>query len=294
MTIRHAVAVFGVLVGVGLAAPAQDPAPKKAEPATEAIEAATTFARGTAIANVVPATFRAQLVVDNRFPPKPKEKAKDGEKEKDEGKAKDEVKDEDRDPRDRTGKIHCLVCEYGLAPTIAIFVRADLASDEDKAKAQPLGKMLKDIGATVPLHRSDKLGAFVMFLKLEGGDKLVAVKAPDGSEEKVEAAKEYPDDEKRDVYAEQIRAFYATVKAADVPFGLAPTTSPSIRAFGVRDATPVTVIIYNRLRMVQRWELKLDEINDAKTAEIIAATEKMMGVVPKKKGKEKEKEKVKD
>ena len=272
MTIRHAVAVFGVLAGVGLAAPAQEPTPKSA-PAIDAIAAAAAFARGTTVANVVPATFRAQLVVDNRFKP---------------GKGPDGT--DAPDPRNRTDKLHCLVCEYGLAPTVAIFVRADLADPKSKA----LGKMIKDVDALVPKYRSDKLGAFAMFLKLEGGDKLVVVKAPDGSEEKVEAAKEYPDDEKRDVYAQEIKAFAAGVNADNVPFGLAPTSSPSIRAFGIGDATPVTVIIYNRLRMVQRWDLKLDDINDDKTAEILAATEQMIGVDPKKKDKEKEKEKDKE
>jgi hypothetical protein len=288
MTIRHAVAVVGVLAGVGLAAPAQDPKPKaKADPAAEAVAAAAAFARGTTVANVVPAPFRAQLVVDNRF----------------KGMVKNPDGTESRDPRNRTDKLHCLVCEYGLSPTVAIFVRADLA--DPKAKA--LGKMIKDVDGLIPKYRSDKLAAFAMFLKLEGGDKLVVVKAPDGSEEKVEAAKEYPDDEKRDVYAQEISAFAAATNADNVPFGLAPTTSPSIKAFGVGEATPVTVIIYNRLRMAQRWDLKLDDINDAKTAEILAATEKMIGVEPKKqeaekdekekekeKDKEKEPEKVKD
>jgi hypothetical protein len=120
------------------------------------------------------------------------------------------------------------------------------------------------------------MAAFAMFLRLEGGPKLVTVKAPDGSEEKVEAAKEYPDDEKRDVYAKEIADFAASVKADNVPFGLAPTTSPSITAFGIAETTPVTVIIYNRMRMAQRWELKLDELTDAKVAEILSATETMI------------------
>ena len=59
--------------------------------------------------DVVPSTFRAFLVTDSRFPP-----LKEGE-----GKDATEVPN----PLNRSGKIHCLVCENGLAPVVAIFVR---------------------------------------------------------------------------------------------------------------------------------------------------------------------------
>ncbi len=261
MTIRGAVAVFGGLVAAGLAAPAQDPPPPAVT--TDALAAAATAARGATLANVVPATFRAQLVVDNRF--KAPVKTADGK--------------EGPDPRNRTGKIHCLVCENGLSPTIAIFVRADLKGVD---ATSGLGKLIKGTDALIPKYRSDKLAGYAMFLKLEGGDKLVKVKGAGGSETEEKAPKEYPDDEKRDVYVQEIATFAGTVNADNVPFGLAPTSSPSIKEFGIGDAVPVTVIIYNRFRMAQRWEFKMDEITDAKITEILEATERMIGVAPKK------------
>jgi hypothetical protein len=117
-----------------------------------------------------------------------------------------------------------------------------------------------------------------MFLKIEGGPKLVTVKAPDGSEEKVEAAKEYPDEDvdKREKAAKEVADFAALVKANNVPFGLAPNSSPSITAFGIAETTPVTVIIYKGMRMARRWELKTDELTDQKIAEILSATENMI------------------
>jgi hypothetical protein len=258
MTIRHAVVAFGVLAGAALVAPAQDPAPKTPpSPAAAALAAAASVARGATVANVVPATFRSQLVADNRF--KAPVKNLDG--------------SESPDPRNRTGNIHCLVCEYGLSPVVAVFVRADLKGADATGG---LGKLVKGTDALIPKYRSDKMAAFVTYLKLDGGSKLVTVKAPDGSDEKVDAPKEYPDDEKRDVYAKEVKDFAAAVTADNVPFGLAPTTSPSITAFGIAEDTPVTIIIYNRLRMVRRWELKMDEITDEKIGEILAATEEMI------------------
>jgi hypothetical protein len=257
MAIRRAVAVFGAVVGVALAARADEPTPPKpVTAADEAVAAAAALARGATVANVVPSTFRSQLVVDNRFKP---------------GKNPDGTPSPD--PRDRSGKVHCLVCEYGLSPVAAVFVRSDL---KDAKADGGLGKLIKGIDGLAAKYRADKFGAFATYLKVEGGPKLVTVKTPEGADEKIEAAKEYPDDENRDQYAKEVRDFAAAVGADNVPFGLAPTTSPSITAFGVRDEAAVTVLIYNRLRMVQRWEFALDDLTDEKVREVLAATEAMI------------------
>lgn len=260
MIVRRVLAVAGLLVLAGLAAQAQEPSP--------AVGAARGVVRGVADANVVPSTFRAQLVVDNRFPPKVK--VMPGMR----------VPDEDRDPRDRTGKLHCLVCEQGLAPTVAIFVR------EVPKGGDGLAKLLTKLDAKNPdpdklrdglltRYQADKLGAFVMFLKLEGGTKAVTVKAADGGDEKVEVDLEYPHDEKRADKVAEVEKYFATVNSDKVPFGLAAEKSNALAAFAVGDA-PLTIIIYNRLRMQQRWELKLDELTDEKVAEITAAIETMI------------------
>jgi hypothetical protein len=176
--------------------------------------------------------------------------------------------------------MHCLVCENGLSPVVAVFVRSDL---KGLGANSGLGKLIKGTDALIPKYRSDKLAGFAMFLKLEGGTKLVTVKKPDGTEEKVEAPKEYPDTEvdKREAAVKEVADFAAAVGAENVPFGLAPTTSPSITAFAIGDETPVTVIIYKGLRMAQRWELKTDDLTDAKVGEILDATEEMITGVKK-------------
>ena len=155
--------------------------------------------------DVIPATFRAFLVVDDRFPPK----------------VTPVTKPEHRDPKDRTGKMHCLVCENGLSPTIAVFVRAPLAADMGAARQLVVGadsglaKLIKAVDATLPKFRGERLCGFVMFLQLEGGTKLAKVTAADGTVTNVELDKEYPDDEKRDVYAKDIKDFSNAVKGPE-------------------------------------------------------------------------------
>jgi hypothetical protein len=326
MTIRRAIAAFGLLVGVALVSRAQDPAPPASTPADPTFAAASAVVRGASTANVVPGSFRALMVVDNRFPLKIKPE-------------KGPILDEHRDPKDRTGKIHCLVCEHGLSPVIAVFVRGDINPEKAGLK-----NLIKGADTLVPKYRSDKMAAFVIFLKLEGGTKEVRVKKPDGTEEPdpVKAPKEFPDTdlEKREKYVGEITDFAKACNTDNVPFGLAPTTSPSVSKFGIgetfeltdkssmalKDATvpdavvtklaplmnkrffreefarelgklltpeelkehqdtilertrqtlPITVIIYNRMRMAQRWELKTDELTDEKVAEILKAAEEMV------------------
>ncbi len=259
MKIRVAVGVLGGLLAIGLAT-AQEP--KKEPTPTEIVgSAARTIAGSSRTANVVPSTFRAQLVVDDRF--KLPIDLPDGTK--------------GPDPRNRSGKMHCLVCEYGLSPVLAVFVRADITKPDTNAG---LVNFLKQTDKLVAENRADKLGAFVMFLKIEDGPKLVTVKTPDGTDAKIQAYKEYPDDEKREDYVKEIKTFAGAVKAENVPFGLAPTGLhpqgfPSVKAFGISATTPVTVIIYNRMRLVQRWELKLDEFTPDKIGEILKAAKVM-------------------
>ena len=127
--------------------------------------------------DVVPSTFRMFMVTDKRFEP-----LKDAEGKFLKGPDGKDV----QNPKNRAGKIHCLVCEYGLNPTVAVFVRADA-----KTLGGPeagVGKLVKQIDALVPKHRSDKLGAFVAFLRLDfdgkPGTKVVVIKTkrPDGTE----------------------------------------------------------------------------------------------------------------
>ena len=222
-------------------------------------------------ADVVPSTYRMFMVTDKRFEP-----LKD-----DEGKPVIGADGKPvQNPKNRTGKIHCLVCEYGLNPTVAVFVRADAKAVGPDGG---VGKLVKQVNAMVPKHRAEKLGAFVAFLRLDfegkAGTKVVTVKTkrPDGTEaeNKVETDQEYPDDEKRDAYAKDIADFEAALAVPNVPFGLAPEKSKANAAWKIGDADEVTVIFYQRMRIVgQPWRFaKAADLTDAKVAEIVKGIE---------------------
>lgn len=215
-------------------------------------------------ADVIPSPFRMFMVTDDRFEP-----LKDAENKTLVGPDGKPVPN----PKNRKDKIHCLVCENGLAPMVVAFVRANpkgLGADSG------VGRLAKGLNALIPDYRGDKLGGFVAFLNLEGGTKVVTVKTkrPDGTEgeEKVEVDLEYPDTDylKRDEAVNEVRKLAEALGVPNVPFGLAPSKSKALTAWGVKDAD-VTVFFYYRMRKVgPGWTFAKDaDLTQEKVDEIL-------------------------
>lgn len=241
MRIRVLIVAAGLTTMAAFAALAQDP---KSE------------AKSAIPPDVIPSTFRAFLVTDSRFPP-----------------IKEEGKPERPNPLNRAGKIHCLVCENGLAPVVAVFVRPEAGAF---AADSGLGKLVKGVNALIPKYRSDKLGAFVMFLNLDGGKKSIKIPgAEGGTETTLTVDQEFPDDEKRDGYVDQIAKFAGGVSAPNVPHGLAANKSDAVSAWKIAEKDDITVIVYHRMRTVgQPYRFaKHSDLTDEKVAEILKATE---------------------
>ena len=243
MTPRRMFGLCGLylLAGAGLAQEPKSARPSAAQPGQP-----------------VPATFRAYLVADDRFPPKsPKVE-----------------KPEDRDPRDRTGKVHCLVCENGLSPAVAVFVRADPKTLGPDAGVVKLASRLNKL---IPEYRADRMAGWVHFLRLDGPAKAVAVPGAAPGTAPVELDAEYPDDERRDEYARDIRDLVKAAEAPNVPFGLAPARGKMVDAWGIGPDDEVTVILYNRLKVAKRWTFKADGPTAAQIDEIAAAVAQLIG-----------------
>lgn len=248
MTPRRTAGLAAGLV-LAAAAAAQEP---KADP-----KAASTAQKG----EWVPTTFRAFLVADGRFPPK----------------VPDPKKAEDRDPRDRTAKMHDLVGENGLSPVVAVFVR----SDPTDLPGSGVVKLAQKLDKKIPEYRGDKLSGFVHFLWLDAPAKAVALANPDGTTTNVELDGEFPDDEKRDQHAEAVLKLANEAKAPNVPFGLAPNKGKSLDAWGLKADDKVTVVVYNRLRVKDRWTFPAAGPTDEQVATIIKAAEDMIANVGK-------------
>jgi len=74
---------------------------------------------------------------------------------------------------EHAGDLHCLVCEYGLSPVVMMFAREP---------SEALVQLLVKLDAATGKHRSQELGAFVVFLndKPELQGELVALAKKQG------------------------------------------------------------------------------------------------------------------
>jgi hypothetical protein len=266
MTRRRTAGLLALLALLPLAAAGQDDPPKTGAKAGGRTP--------------IPAALPAFIVLDDRYPHRGPADAKP-----------DQLTPDQRDPRDRTGKIHDLVTEYGLAPVVAVFVRADAKSFGPDSGLAKLVKAL-DAETRKPKNRAEKLAAFVMFLKLEGdpalrgktftgeltipddkdggaaakkADKRPAVSSvygPDGKdvklddpvkgESKTDVDFGYPDDEARDAAAKEVRELALAIRD-DALKGRPPSKTP-----------PTFLVPFalgpKKSKAVDAWQIKDDPI----------------------------------
>lgn len=190
----------------------------------------------------VPAGFRGYIVADDRYPP---QVGPDG-------------KTPAPDPRNRTNKIHDPVVELGLNPVLAVFTRAAPTPDA------PVGRLLKRLDELPAAHRKlqDRgrpvraVSPFVVFLTLD---------------------KEYPEDEQRDAKAGAVRELAAALKAPRVVYALAAGKSAQTDAWKLGDAE-TTVVLYDRMQVLKRWELPAGGVTDEVVQQIAAEADKAAGV----------------
>jgi len=122
----------------------------------------------------IPQGFRSFVVIDDRF----------------------DVKES----RNRAGKPHCFVCEHGLAPAVAVFVRT-VPTDADA----PLFQLLRSLDEAAKKYKADRFGAYCIFLTL---------------------TQPYEDDLARELKVAEVAKVGKQAKAEQVPMAIAEATLP--------------------------------------------------------------------
>jgi hypothetical protein len=82
---------------------------------------------------------------------------------------------------------------------------------------------------------------------------------------------DYLKDESRSAQIKQIEAFSKALSLKHVPLALDLVDSERTRAYSVSPETTVTVIIYNNLRVVNRWDFTADKPLDEAAIQAINA-----------------------
>ena len=140
-----------------------------------------------------------------------------------------------KDPRNRTGRQHCLFLEADLNPNVVVFLRT-VPDNADAAAA----KLLKRLDGMVNEHKSERLGAFAIFLTLNADYALEP-------------------DKDRDDKEKAVGDFAAKLNAPNVPFGLAAGKVDAAAGYGIKDDHDVSVILFNRAKVVKRWAFPADK-----------------------------------
>lgn len=194
-------------------------------------------------ADPIPGTFRSWIVLDNRFAAK-----EDGY---------------------RVGKLHCLICEQGVYPTLAVIARTP---PEDKDS--PMFGLFALQDTLTEKYRSLKFGAFSIFISME---------------------KEFQNDDYREKSIAKVESSLKEAPPKRVSVGLAElkknidgkeVDNPALTALKIGEADEITVLLYNRMSVVQRWAFAKDKPpTETDLAIIRAAADKLMSEIsgPKRK-----------
>lgn len=153
----------------------------------------------------------------------------------------------------RVGKYHDFVTQFGLDPTVAVITRlAPTAAD------QPLAKLVQWLDQAVDKNKRARLHGWVVFLGLKD---------------------EFLKDESRLAQVKQIEAFGQALNLKHVPLAIDRTDSERTQAYSIAGESTVTVILYNKLKVVARWDFSADKpLDDAALQTIAAEVNKLIGV----------------
>lgn len=191
---------------------------------------------GTEPGQVVPGPFSAYVVFGG-IKPAPKEPVQT------------EERQNFADPT-RNFKHHDLVTRFGLDPTVAVFTR-EAAPTEDS----PLAKLLKQLDADVRKHRSSRLRAFAVFLRLKD---------------------EFLKDEDRIPQARAIEQFATKSALTDMPLALDQAESARTKKWAIGPDDQTVVIIYYNHKVRAKFVFSADKpLTDADLAAIQAEVLKL-------------------
>jgi hypothetical protein len=163
--------------------------------------------------------------------------------------------------QNRTGSFHCPVCEYGLQPVLAVFSRSIPAREDD-----PVVALIQRQDKLAEKYRAQRLGTFAVFLTLN---------------------KDHPDDKDREKSLQAVGLVAQQANVKNVLIGVAEATveeegetvpSPQVKAFHIGNEDDVTVILYHRMTVVDRWKFTKDKPLTAQDLDAVsAAVDQLLG-----------------
>ncbi|MBI3408373.1 MAG: hypothetical protein HY040_08450 [Planctomycetes bacterium] len=157
------------------------------------------------------------------------------------------------------GRQHCLVCEHGLNPAVAVFAR-----EPGEGKDGPLNALLSKLDEVVERHPDESLGAFAIILSPDA-------KSSANNPDETDAAKLVEEARARDELVKRHSA--RTEKLKSLVVGCLLPEGP--KGYNINPKAEVTVLLYERHKVVANFAFAPGKMSDADVGRIVAAVEKM-------------------
>ncbi len=141
-----------------------------------------------------------------------------------------------------TGNPHCLVCEYGLRPVVAVFARSVPET------GKPLDNLLKKLDETVAKNQASEFRGFAVFL-----------------------SQDFTADDTRKTLVQSLENVAKDLKSIIVCMG----GPEGPEKYNINKDAEVTVLLYRNHKVVANFAFDKDKLTDKDGAVIVAAFGKM-------------------
>jgi len=165
------------------------------------------------------------------------------------------------------GRQHCLVCQNALNPAVLVFTREPA---EDKA----LTDLMKRIDDAIGKHGDHKLGGFVVFLSPYARSSVTAE-----DDTRTDATDLLDEATKRDELVARLKIRAEPLK--HVILAAYPSKGP--KGYNINTDAEVTVIFYNRLKVVANWAFAEGKLSEADINAIAKKVDETLAAGGKKK-----------
>jgi hypothetical protein len=142
-------------------------------------------------------------------------------------------------------KYHCLVCEHGLNPVVAIFAR------EPGDANQPLTQLLKRLDDAVSRHQKGQLGGFVVFLN-----------------------EDFAKEDRRGSLVQRLENLANGIKLQQVTLAVDGAAGPS--GYQINPEADVTVVLYVQHKVVANYAFRKGGLSEKDVETILAEVEKLV------------------
>ncbi len=184
-------------------------------------------------------------------------------------KARKEEKD-DKEIAALTGRFHCMVCEYGLKPVVAIFVREDPDAKAD-ANEGAVQELLKKVDEAVERHQASYLNSFVIFLTPEARSSITEKKEEDTEKLVTEAVARAKLTERLTPLANSLN---------HVVVGFFP--AENLKGWDIAKQPGVTVMVYAKHKVLANHAFAEGKLKSAEVEQVIKGVDALFKKTKKK------------